>query len=76
MGRADDAHVDGDLLAATDALERGNAFDPDCPTRDVLDRIGDKWTVLVIGALVDGPLRFTALAQQAKDANAAAKQAA
>ena len=40
---------------------RGNAFDPDCPTRVVLDRIGDKWTVLVIGALIDGPLRFTAL---------------
>jgi DNA-binding HxlR family transcriptional regulator len=43
------------------ALARGNAFDPDCPTRVVLDRIGDKWTVLVIGALSDGPLRFTAL---------------
>ena len=40
---------------------RGNAFDPDCPTRVVLDRIGDKWTVLVIGSLVDGPLRFSAL---------------
>ena len=45
-------------------LERGNAFDPDCPTRVVLDRIGDKWTVLVIGALADGPLRFTALRQR------------
>ena len=43
--------------------ERGNAFDPDCPTRVVLDRIGDKWTVLVIGALIDGPRRFTALRQ-------------
>lgn len=40
---------------------RGNAFDPDCPTRVVLDRIGDKWTVLVIGALAGGPLRFTEL---------------
>ncbi len=43
---------------------RGNAFDPDCPTRVVLDRIGDKWTVLVIGALIDGPLRFTAVRQR------------
>ena len=41
----------------TDA--RGDAFDPDCPTRVVLDRIGDKWTVLVIGALRDGSLRFS-----------------
>jgi DNA-binding HxlR family transcriptional regulator len=47
-----------------DVLERGDAFDPDCPTRVVLDRIGDKWTVLVIGALIDGPLRFTALRQR------------
>jgi DNA-binding HxlR family transcriptional regulator len=41
--------------------QRGNAFDPDCPTRVVLDRIGDKWTVLVIGALHDGALRFSVL---------------
>jgi DNA-binding HxlR family transcriptional regulator len=41
--------------------ERGDAYDPLCPTRQVLDRIGDKWTVLVIGALSDGPLRFTQL---------------
>ena len=41
--------------------DRGDAFDPECPTRVVLDRIGDKWTVLVIGALHDGPLRFSEL---------------
>jgi DNA-binding HxlR family transcriptional regulator len=40
---------------------RGNAYDPSCPTRQVLDRIGDKWTVLVVGALIAGPLRFTRL---------------
>jgi DNA-binding HxlR family transcriptional regulator len=27
----------------------------------VLDRIGDKWTVMVVGALSKGPLRFNAL---------------
>src|SRR5215207_6319642 len=43
------------------AQARGNAFDPDCPTRVVLDRVGDKWTVLVIGALADQPRRFTEL---------------
>jgi DNA-binding HxlR family transcriptional regulator len=26
--------------------------------REVLDRIGDKWSLLVVGALRDGPLRF------------------
>ncbi|AOP47682.1 winged helix-turn-helix transcriptional regulator [Streptomyces lydicus] len=29
--------------------------------RDVLARVGDKWTVLVITTLADGPLRFTTL---------------
>ena len=27
----------------------------------VLDRIGDKWTVMVVGALADGPMRFNAI---------------
>lgn len=29
-----------------------------CPSRRLLDRIGDRWTVLVIGALAEGPVRF------------------
>jgi DNA-binding HxlR family transcriptional regulator len=37
----------------------GNPYDRDCPTRQLLDRIGDQWTVLIVGALIDGPLRFT-----------------
>jgi len=39
----------------------GDGYDPQCPTRVLLDRVGDKWTVLVIGALADGPMRFSAL---------------
>jgi DNA-binding HxlR family transcriptional regulator len=35
-----------------------------CPSREVLDRIGDRWTVLVLMALADGPRRFTELARQ------------
>ena len=27
----------------------------------ILDRIGDKWTVMVVGALADGPMRFNAI---------------
>ena len=49
------------VVTINPAPDRGDAFDPECPTRVVLDRIGDKWTVLVIGSLVDGPLRFSAL---------------
>ena len=40
---------------------KGNVYDPDCPTRPVLDRIGDKWTVLVVLVLLDGPQRFSKL---------------
>jgi|SRR5579863_9146555 DNA-binding HxlR family transcriptional regulator len=38
-----------------------NVYDPDCPTRTMLDRIGDKWTVLVLLVLLDGPRRFNEL---------------
>lgn len=33
--------------------------DPSCPVRSILDRVGDKWTALVISNLAAGPLRFT-----------------
>ncbi|MGO1264500.1 MAG: winged helix-turn-helix transcriptional regulator [Brevibacterium aurantiacum] len=29
--------------------------------RDLMDRVGDKWSLLIIGMLRTGPLRFTAL---------------
>ena len=35
-----------------------------CPSRQVIDRIGDRWTVLLLGALADGPRRFTELARR------------
>jgi DNA-binding HxlR family transcriptional regulator len=38
-----------------------DAYDADCPTRLVLDRIADKWAVLVLGLLAAGPTRFNAL---------------
>lgn len=40
---------------------RGNPYEAGCPTRRILDRIGDKWTVLVVGSLGDGALRFSEL---------------
>ena len=33
----------------------------DCPARVMLDRLADKWTVLVIGQLAAGTMRFAAL---------------
>lgn len=38
-----------------------NVFDRNCPTRQVLDLIADKWTVLIIRRLADGTLRFAQL---------------
>lgn len=38
---------------------KGDRIRPeDCPVRDVLNRVGDKWSVLVVALLRDGPLRF------------------
>ncbi len=42
-------------------------FDPysrTCPSRRLLDEIGGLWTVLVVGALADGPLRFGQIAER------------
>jgi DNA-binding HxlR family transcriptional regulator len=36
------------------------AADP-CPVRDVLDRVGDKWSVLLVVHLRSGPARFSEL---------------
>jgi len=33
--------------------------DPRCPVRQLLDRIGDRWTVLVLVALAERALRFS-----------------
>lgn len=44
---------------------RGDVFDPACPTRGLLDRIGTKWTSLTVKVLADaGELRFTELRQR------------
>jgi len=40
-------------------LEKKDAVN--CPIRDVIDRIGDKWSLLVLCALAEEPIRFNAL---------------
>jgi DNA-binding HxlR family transcriptional regulator len=44
------------------SLRPWNPYEQDCPSRRLLDRIGDRWTVLIVVALDAGPLRFSALA--------------
>ncbi|MGW1998059.1 winged helix-turn-helix transcriptional regulator [Embleya sp. NPDC001921] len=38
-----------------------DASHPTCRLRDVLDRVGDKWSVLVMDLLADGPKRYSEL---------------
>lgn len=42
----------------------GDPYDRNCPTRKILDRIGDRWTVLIVGSLAQGPLRFGEIARR------------
>jgi DNA-binding HxlR family transcriptional regulator len=41
-----------------------NPFDKACPTRQLLDRIGDQWTVLIVLTLAEGPMRFTEIGKR------------
>jgi len=41
------------------SIRLGDVYASACPTRQVLDRIGDKWTTLIIGLLEDGPKRIS-----------------
>ncbi|MEA1651659.1 helix-turn-helix domain-containing protein [Nitrospirillum sp. BR 11164] len=61
-GRTPEAAVEP--VIAEDVVAAGyrpDAEDGVCPVRDVLDRLGDAWSVLVIRHLDGGPARFNAL---------------
>jgi DNA-binding HxlR family transcriptional regulator len=36
-------------------------FAADCPTRVLFDQVSDKWTMMVLAVLADGPQRFNAI---------------
>jgi DNA-binding HxlR family transcriptional regulator len=42
-------------------VEPGSGLEERCPVRDVLDCIGDRWSLLTLLALAGGTLRFTEL---------------
>lgn len=42
-------------------------FEQPCPIRDVLDRIGDQWSLLVLEALEPGTKRFNVLMRELGD---------
>ena len=41
--------------------------DARCPVRNLLDQIGDRWSMLLLSALAAGPKRFSALARAVPD---------
>ncbi len=45
-------------------MAKWNVYNKNCPTRLVLDRIADKWTVLLIGSLSNGTKRFGVLRRE------------
>lgn len=50
------------------ALRRQSAeMNAACPIRDVLDRVGDKWSSLILLSLKAGPRRFGALRRDIED---------
>ena len=38
-----------------------------CPVRNLLDKIGDRWSMLVLSALASGPMRFSAIGRAMPD---------
>lgn len=49
------------VTTQTQEFDLGNPYLANCPTRHILDRIGDRWTVLVVGFLGRGDARFSRL---------------
>lgn len=47
------------IASAERALPELDPYQEGCPSRRVLDRIGDRWTVLIVGTLSNGPHRFS-----------------
>jgi DNA-binding HxlR family transcriptional regulator len=42
-------------------MKAPNVYSADCPTRQILDRVGDKWAVLILLLLREQPIRFNQL---------------
>jgi DNA-binding HxlR family transcriptional regulator len=59
---------DGAVLSARFSEWQARGFDAaQCPVRNVLDHIGDKWTTLVLIAMAEQPRRFSQLLRTVPD---------
>jgi len=52
------------VLMSTGGYDRGMTGRESSPLAEALARVGDRWTLLVVEALLDGPRRFNDLAGQ------------
>lgn len=67
MGQGEAEVTDQTVTGAARIPLRDWSPDAECPVRDVLDRIGDKWSTLILGTLARGPLRFSAVRRAIPD---------
>ncbi|RYC47990.1 winged helix-turn-helix transcriptional regulator [Pectobacterium zantedeschiae] len=64
-----DTTIDDTVSQQTSPVENHDdaAFDHPCPIRDVLDRIGDRWSLLILESLAEKTLRFNELSRHIDD---------
>lgn len=52
------------VLTSRKQRRNGNLYDPDCPSRSVLDHITSRWGSLILLVLLNGTQRFSALVRE------------
>ena len=45
-------------------MKKPDPYNPECPSRELIDVIGDKWTLLILPALSAGPKRNSELLRE------------
>lgn len=55
--------MDGMNGRSQDWTRRYDPFDRTCPSRGLLNSVGDKWAILIVLSLADGPLRYGRIEQ-------------
>ena len=60
----DEDRTDGSAGLAGSADPAWDPYRAGCPCREVLSTISDKWALLILGALEEGPMRFNGLARR------------
>jgi DNA-binding HxlR family transcriptional regulator len=61
---------DGMVQAVRDWRDRARIVGDDvdgCPVRNILDKVGDKWSMLIVMTLSAGPLRFNEIKRRVPD---------